>query len=287
MSAEPILATHGYQQETEITGRPISELIYALALAITVGADVTVFYQVVSIAMPSLSSRMVWLTVAGFTAMSLALAHFAGRVFRDRAAGHGPVSRLTMWLLVTPWALLGVIAFTVRLIVASSTTSSTAVGASSSTPQDASAIMFLALYVASGAVAGFGEYLTRNPFRQGYRSALRKYRKSERRLGRSQPKYEHAVNVLQMHIRSRQREAANFTAAKSLQLAFADELKRYAAVLIAAHLQHPSATDGMTLPDRVPFPLPKADADETGGGPGPSDGGPGPSDADYSDNETT
>ncbi len=255
------MARYGYQQGTEITGRPIGELIYLIALAITVGADVTVFYQVISIAMPQLSSRMVWLTVAGFTAMSLALAHFAGRAFRDQMASHGPVSRRTLWLLVCPWALLGATAFVVRLIVAAGASGGTAVGASSTTPQRASAIMFLALYVASGAVAGFGEYLTRNPLRSNYRGALRTYHKSVRRLKKSQPRFEHAVNVLQMHIRSRQREDANFSAAKSLQLAFADELKRYAAILIAAHLQHPSATDGMTLPDRVPFPMPEAAPD--------------------------
>jgi hypothetical protein len=263
MSAEPILDRNRYQQETEITRRPIGELIYVIALAVTVGADVTVFDQVVSIAMPQLTSSLIWITVAGFTAMSLALAHFAGRTFRDVAAGHGSASRRTLWFLVCPWALLGLTAFGVRLLVADTSSSATTVGASSTTPQDASAVMFLALYVASGAVAGFGEYLTRNPLREKYRGALRTYRKSVRRLAKSQPKYEHAVNVLQLHIRSRQREEANYNAARSLHLANADELKRYAAVLIAAHLQHPSATDGMTLPDRVPFPIPETDADQS------------------------
>ena len=81
-----------------------------------------------------------------------------------------------------------------------------------------------------------------------------------------------------MHIRSRQREEANYNAARSLHLANADELKRYAAVLVAAHLQHPSATDGMTLPDRVPFPIPE----ESTGQPAIPD----PSDDDP-DNQTT
>jgi hypothetical protein len=61
------------------------------------------------------------------------------------------------------------------------------------------------------------------------------------------------VQVYRQRARSRAREEANWQAAREQRLAHADELKRYAAVLIAAHLQDPSVTDAMTLPDRRPI----------------------------------
>jgi hypothetical protein len=89
-----------------------------------------------------------------------------------------------------------------------------------------------------------------------YRRALHAYERATRRLARSQPSYERALQVLRQHARTAHREEANYQAAVAQRLAFAGELKRQAAILIAAHLKDPAATDGMTLPDRVPMPLP-------------------------------
>ena len=73
------------------------------------------------------------------------------------------------------------------------------------------------------------------------------------RLSRTQPPYELALQVYRQRARIRAREEANWQAARELRLAQADELKRYAAVLIASHLQDPTVTDAMTLPDRRPI----------------------------------
>src|SRR5205807_2065673 len=70
------------------------------------------------------------------------------------------------------------------------------------------AIMFLALYLASGGVAGIGEYLTRNPRRAAYRTAQRAHRRAQRRIRRSWPPYERALNAVHVHARSRVREAS-------------------------------------------------------------------------------
>ena len=102
-------------------------------------------------------------------------------------------------------------------------------------------------------VAAFGAYFSRNPLRSGYRQAMRAHSKALGRLSRSQPPYERALQVYRQRARVRAREEANWQAARELRLAQADELKRYAAVLIAAHLQDPSVTDAMTLPDRRPI----------------------------------
>jgi hypothetical protein len=121
----------------------------------------------------------------------------------------------------------------------------------------AAAIMFLALYIASGAITAFGVYLTRNPLRVAYRRALRAHRRALKRLAVTQPPYERAIQVYRLHARNRDREPMNFEAASAQRLAFADELKRYSAARMAVLLKSPSTTDGMTLPDRLPLRVPR------------------------------
>jgi hypothetical protein len=256
-TAPPEPDPRGYRAPTQATGRLTGEVIYIVALAVTAGADVVAFDQVLSIIISQLGPRLIDVAVAGFTAMSLTLAHFAGRLLRDRAARHGAEGRLAAWLLIIPWALLGLAAFAARLILAQSelNASTTAVATGSASSKDlASAFLFLILYLASGAVAGFGEYLTRNPYRAHYRKALRAYQRALRRLDRTQAPYERALSVWELHEAGRQAEQDNHASAADLVRANADELKRYAAFLMAAHLQDPAATDGMTLPDRIPLP---------------------------------
>lgn len=261
MSADPTQLRARYQQPVQATGRLAGEIIYVVALAITAGADVAAFDQVLSIVLQQLGSHLIAVAVAGFTAMSLTLAHFAGRLARDAKAEHGPDSRWAVRLLVIPWALLGLMAFVARLILAQSQlgSASTSVSVSPGARQLSGAFLFLVLYLASGAVAGYGEYLTRNPYRAHYRTALRAYRRALRRLERSQAPYERALSVREGHELGRRAEERNFASAVALREANADELKRYAAYLIATHLKDPSATDGMTRRDRIPFPEPPDD----------------------------
>jgi hypothetical protein len=259
----------GYQQPAEATGRLTGDVGYVIALAVTAGADFAAFYQVLSRILQDLGSSLVAVAVAGFTVMSLALAHFTGQLLRDRKAGYGPDHHRAARLLLLPWAVLGLSAFAVRLIFARSQAAvyTPAGFISPSTQQMTSAFLFLSLYLASGAVAGFGEYLTRNPYRAHYRGALRAYHRSLRRLSRSQPPYERALSIWQLQAGEYEAQEANSAVAAELHAANADELKRYAAVLIAAHLQDPSATDGMTITDRRPDPHPPP---ERPGVPGPA-----------------
>ncbi|MGX7826034.1 hypothetical protein ACTG9Q_13165 [Actinokineospora sp. 24-640] len=246
----------GYAHPPEVVGRSKGEIAYYIALAIAATADVAMFYAIASIIMKDDGELVIIMLVAGFTASSLTLAHFAGRIARDVSARHGPHTSRMVWLLIIAWVLLGVVVFTVRLLVAESSGGTPGIGPSEWTKMIAAAIMFGALYLASGVVAGVGEYLTRNPYRSSYRNAQRQFDKAIRRLHRSQPPYERAVNVLRVHTRNREREERNYEAAKRQRLAWASEWKRHAAIVIAAHLQSPSATDGMSRPDRSPDPMP-------------------------------
>jgi hypothetical protein len=259
LPAKPARPRRGYQQPEEAAARHAGGIVYVAALLFAAGADVVAFYQVLSRTLTDLRIALVCLAVAGFTVMSLTLAQFAGRLLRDRAAGYGTPGRWPAWLVLIPWTLLGLAALLARLIIALGDLSqpTTNSGADDQGPKALSAaILFLVLYLASGAVAGFGEYLTRNPLRAKYRAACRDHHRAQRRLARSQPAYERALSVWEQHERTLRAEAADYQAAVDLRQAQGSELKRYAAALIAVHLQDPAATDGMTLPDRSPGPFP-------------------------------
>jgi hypothetical protein len=250
----------GYANAADVSGLPLTEIVYWFALALAAAADVAAFHQVVSLVMRDQGDALVWLMVVGLTVIALTLAHFAGRLARDVSAQHGTATRKQVLLCAIPWVALGLAAFAVRLIVADSSGGTTVDGTliggdivGRQARQTSGAVLFLALYVGSGAVAAFGAYFSRNPLRSGYRQAMRAHSRALDRLSRSQPPYERALQEYRQRARIRAREEANWQAARELRLAQADELKRYAAVLIAAHLQDPSVTDAMTLPDRRPI----------------------------------
>ena len=133
-------------------------------------ADVAAFHQVVSLVLRDQGDALVWLMVVGLTAIALTLAHFAGRLARDVTAGHGTATWKQVFACAIPWVALGLAAFAVRLIVADSsggtTVDGTIVGGGdvgTSARQASAAVLFLALYVGSGAVAAFGEFLQPQP----------------------------------------------------------------------------------------------------------------------------
>ena len=238
----------------------MTEIVYWFALALAAAADVAAFHQVVSLILRDQGDALVWLMVVGLTAIALTLAHFAGRLASDVRAGHGSATWKQVPACAIPWVALGLAAFTVRLIVADSSGGTTVDGSvigggdvGKTARQVSGAVLFLALYAGSGAVAAFGAYLSRNPLRSGYRRSLHAHNRALTRLSRSQPPYELAVQLYRQRARIRAREEANWQAARAQRLAHADELKRYAAILIAAHLQDPEVTDAMTLPDRRPI----------------------------------
>jgi hypothetical protein len=248
---------HGYQDASEVSGRSLAEAGHWLALLVIAGADVAAFYQVVGVVNPTGEAWIIWLLVAGFTSASLALAHFAGRLFRDFMADHGGASLWMVIALAALWLMLGITAFYVRGINSGTATAATAQAAEVQAQQQfAAALMFLVLYLASGLIAFFGVYLTRNPLRVAYRRSLRAHQKALKRLAVTQPPFERAIRVIQLHARNREREPMNFSAAMAQRMAFADEMKRYSAAQMAIMLKTPPTTDAMTLPDRLPLLYP-------------------------------
>lgn len=258
-TAATSLSGTGYGHAPELAGPPVGEIVNVVALLLIAGADVALFYDLMSIIMrDSPSEVIIWLAVAGFTVASLAVAHAFGRLLRDRVARYRAVSGWALWALFGVWLVLGGSAYVVRYLDAQALAALPGSSTAQYSAKIGGAVLFLVLYVASGAVAALGVYFSRNPFRTQYRTAFRAYQRALRRLDHSRPAYERSVAVLRVHTNGRRREAANHEAAQRLRTAFAGERKQYSGVVIAAHLQDPSATDGMTLPDRKPYPGPPA-----------------------------
>jgi hypothetical protein len=168
-------AERGYANATDVAGLPLTEIVYWFALALAAAADVAAFHQVVSLVMRDQGDALVWLMVVGLTVIALTLAHFAGRLARDVSAQHGTATRRQVLLCALPWVALGLAAFAVRLIVADSsggtTLDGTIIGGDTvgrQARQTSGAVLFLALYVGSGAVAAFGAYFSRNPLRSAH-----------------------------------------------------------------------------------------------------------------------
>lgn len=251
----------GYHDPALAAGRPRAGWVYVAALVLAGGADLAAFHQVVALVMRDEADWLVWLLVAGFTAAALTLAHFAGRLWRGARAGDPEATVTAARLCAGLWLALGAAAFTIRLLVRHDSAAGdpflvdqSQIGERTGTSVVmASALLFLALYLAAGTVALIGAYLTHNPVLSGYLQAQRAHRRAVRRLRRSAPRYERARRVLDEHLAERERDERSRLAARSERFAVADELKRHAEVLIASQLQDPSATDGITRPDRRPW----------------------------------
>jgi hypothetical protein len=248
---------YSFQRSADVSGRSVGEILYLVALLVAGGADAAAFHQVVSLVMPREEDWLIALLVVGLTLVALLLAHFSGRLAREVVAGMGRATwRSVLWCAV-PWLLLGLTAVVVRIVVAPGSHAAVDPNATSYSRGDGTApiaaALFAMLYAGSGVIAAVAEFFSHNPLRSDYRRAHRNHRGAQRRLARSQPAYQRALHVRELHRAAHLQDEDNYRAAMKKQLAYAEELKRYAAVLIAIYLQDPSATDGMTQEDWRPM----------------------------------
>jgi hypothetical protein len=243
-----------YQGTAGLAKESMGDLVYRGALVLALVADAAAFSTVVSIIMHDQSNWQIWPLVAGLTVIALTLAHFGGRIARDDAVAHGRIRWKVVLVCAIPWGLLGLAAVWVRMLMSAPTGGIQLDDSSGGQDVDrlAAALLFLVLYIASGTVAGVGEFLTRNPLRTAYRGLLKAYHSAQRKLAKTQPSYERAMFVRELHRASFEEDDAILLNAKRDRIAYGEELKQYAQIMIAAHLQDPSATDGMTERDWRP-----------------------------------
>jgi heme/copper-type cytochrome/quinol oxidase subunit 4 len=247
----------GHADPTMLAGRPRGSSIYVIALILAAAADIAAFYQVVELSL-NLSQKLGAVLVVGFTGVTLALAHFIGRMLRDRKAGAKWIQGLLIVIVTIIWLALGALAYWVRLKSGGSLggyalpgTQSSGAGSTQGTPD--AAAMFAGLYAATGAVAAVGAYLTHNPLRDAFARSIREHRRAAE---------DHGLSAGRLRLAEAEREfyVGQMTAALMVRdeavlarHALAAELKQLARLEIARHLRDASTTDAFLDDDARPY----------------------------------
>ncbi|HKT00677.1 MAG TPA: hypothetical protein VJT31_14195 [Rugosimonospora sp.] len=164
--------------QSRIAGRPMGHALMAMVLLAAVGADFVAFHQILVLVVPNM---LAWVTAAGFSAVSLLLAREVGR--RARQAIHPrktPGATTWGWISFGMWWLLGTTAFLVRYLIGA------VPGGGSSTAQHLSGLLFVALYVNTGAVAAVQGFFQQDPAARQFGLALRWRAKARARLAQAE-----------------------------------------------------------------------------------------------------
>ena len=256
----------GYADPALVAGRPASSYVHIGALLVAGAADVGAFYQIVSRVLPETPGPLVYLIVMGFTGSVVYLAHVMGVLARNSRAKVRSTSAWAIPVCLAVLGVLGTVAFLVRLRVPAvgrraPTTISAAGSSPGATPASNTefyaALVFLALYVATVAVAAIGAYLTYNPRQESYLAAVRMYHKLSARTGVA-----HAA-LLVAEGREAGERANRDAAEKVLQaqtqkiLAHREELKQRVRVLLLAAARDPAVTDAWMTGDASPYSYPQ------------------------------
>ncbi|MEV6695353.1 hypothetical protein AB0M35_28185 [Micromonospora sp. NPDC051196] len=245
-----------YVDTTLFTGRagtPLGRVAEAGALLLAAGADVAAFYSALADGLNAPES-MLYLLVAGFTAVSLLLAHACGRIYRDLDQRAPGARSAALYVCLAGWSLLGVAAFVARLLLADEA-SGGSFGGFDNAEQDSQtvlvlALLFLALYFATGAAAAVVAYWNHNSLAHAYQRSSRLLARAEKLAEKRIEAHEKILAKYRQRYNEWERTEDAHSAARAKRLALAEELKQLARQRMAAAGQDPATTDGLFEPDR-------------------------------------
>lgn len=237
----------------------LSGLLYYAVLTVAAGIDIATFYQVLALVMRNVPDEVVWLGVVGFTVTALALAHTMGVRARDRVDEGKPVlAAPSIWLLFSIWLFVGLTAFVVRLTAAPpAVTGGTTIieegqpVATPATPAEdplLAALLFLALYCATGTLAAVAGYLRHNSAAKRYAASLRNRSEVARLAAVSAADLALARQTLAALEEERRRREEGWAKIQEEWQAIARRLKQEARLRLAAAAQNPSVTDAYFEP---------------------------------------
>ncbi|GHJ06172.1 hypothetical protein TPA0907_05390 [Micromonospora humidisoli] len=259
-----------YVDTALLTGRPgtlLGALVETVVLVLAAGADIAAFYNALSSGIGD-NTYLLYMLVAGFTAVALLLAHGFGRIYRDLDQRAPGARRLMLYACLTGWALLGIAAFLSRLLLAdvdvgpgfgtSGAGGSTAGGSGQEEAQKARvlAILFLALYIGTGMAAAVVAYWNHNSLAHAYHRSNRRLAWARWWAKRRVGAHEKVLSRHRQRYNEWARAEAAHAAARAKRLALAEELKQLARQRMAAAGQDPATTDGLFTPDRYGTPTP-------------------------------
>jgi hypothetical protein len=231
----------------------LNGLVYYGVLAVAAGIDIATFYQVLALVMRNVPDEVVWLGVVGFTVTALALAHTMGVRVRDRVdSGGRAMGSASGWLLFVIWMFVGLTAFIVRLTAAppqfSGGTTIIEEGQPGTTPSTGddpllAALLFLALYLATGTVAAVAGYLRHNTAAKQYAATLRTRADVAKVAASSAADLALARQTMVALDEERRRREEGWVKAQEEWHAIARRFKQEARLRLASAAQNPSVTD--------------------------------------------
>ncbi|HEX4701026.1 MAG TPA: hypothetical protein VH352_02765 [Pseudonocardiaceae bacterium] len=255
----------------QIVGRPWTQAFFWLVVLTAGGVDIATFYQVLVLVLDAPES-LVWIAVVGFVAVGLTLAHYTGLQIRQAVSPrHVTGSVMLAWVFGGVWLLLGVVAFAVRYVITQPLGSNTSTfvvdGATQTpassldtTPQHATALLFLVFYIATGTVTALaGGYFRQDPNARQFGRAVERRTTAVRRHARSLKRYGRVIEVAQTLADARARRETAWTTALAQCEAAAQLLKRETRLRIAGNGSPttPTAeTAGAAPPTRPAAPTP-------------------------------
>lgn len=236
-----------------VGGRPLAKLVEFVVLLLAAGADVVAFYTALSIGLNT-PTHLLYLLVAGFTAVALLLSHACGRVCRDLSQGAPGAHRLVLYVCLAGWAGLGIAAFLARLLLGEESSGPSFGGSGTADEMDSSAvlvtaILFAALYLGTGTAAAVVAYWNHNSLANAYAVSERRLAHARQAAAKEIHRYEKVVGEFRQRYNEWWRTEKNHVAARAKRLALAEELKQLARQRMAAAAQDPATTDGLFTED--------------------------------------
>jgi signal transduction histidine kinase len=230
----------------EVVGRPWTHAIFWVVVLAAGAVDIATFYQVLVVVLNA-PEWLVWAAVVGFVAVVLTLAHNAGLQIRKVVDPRYQIASGTMaWTFGGTWLFLGLVAFGVRFVItqplssdvstfSGDAASSTSFNAVDTTSQHVTALLFLALYIATGVITALaGGYAGPDPNAKLFgravdqrSSAVHRHAATKRRFGR----VVHLAEELEDAVA---RSEAVWATAQEQCAAAAERLKREIRLRIAA-----------------------------------------------------
>jgi hypothetical protein len=279
-----------YRDATLLINRSREDYLALGIILLAIGGDIAAFYVVLARVFRG-SPFLIVLGTVGFAAAAVGLAHLVGQGLARRRCGD-PRASLTLTVLAAlTWLMLGAAAFYTRLMTPSSTSGGGGFGSggggfgggsgggfgsggggfgsggggfgSSSSSIDLSALLpamlFGALFLASGMAAMVATFVSFNPVASALRRAERRMHDATERERASRAELERAREALRQQENEREREDQRWRAARQQVVAEMLELQNYARTLMASKKGNPSVTDGLTGSSLYPLFTPASD----------------------------
>ncbi|MDL5155684.1 hypothetical protein [Actinomycetospora termitidis] len=268
-----------YRDSTMLVNRSREDYLALGIIVLAIGGDIAAFYVVLARVFRG-STFLIVIGTVGFAAASVGLAHLVGQGLARRRCGDPRASVLLTVAAFLTWLVLGVASFVTRLLTPSSTSSNPfgsssgsgfgsgggsgfgsgsggGFGSGSSAALDSSAVLpamlFGALFLASGVAAMVATFVSFNPVAGALRRAERRLEEATAAERASRAELERSREALRQQQNERDREEQRWVAARQQVAAEMLELQNYARNLMASKMQNPSVTDGLT--NSAPYPL--------------------------------